>query len=74
MASVTSLDKDLRQMRLDKYTPAAINEARAWVEESLGEKLSSSDLLEALKDGVALCKCVFVTSPSHLPSVALTTS
>lgn len=56
MASVSSLDKDLRKMRLDKYTPAAANEARAWVEESLGEKLSSPDLLEGLKDGVALCK------------------
>lgn len=56
MASVSSLDKDLRKMRLDKYTPAAANEARAWVEESLGEKLSPPDLLEGLKDGVALCK------------------
>jgi hypothetical protein len=56
MASVTSLDKDLRKMRLDKYTPAAANEARSWIEEALGEKLPSSDLLEGLKDGVALCK------------------
>lgn len=56
MASVSSLDKDLRKMRLDKYTPAAANEARAWVEDILGEKLPSSDLLEGLKDGVALCK------------------
>jgi hypothetical protein len=56
MASVSSLDKDLRKMRLDKYTPAAANEARSWVEETLREKLPSSDLLEGLKDGVALCK------------------
>lgn len=56
MASVTSLDKDLRQMRLDKYTPAAANEARKWIEDTLGERLPSSDLLEGLKDGVALCK------------------
>ncbi|KAL2200986.1 hypothetical protein P885DRAFT_26141 [Corynascus similis CBS 632.67] len=58
MASVSSLDKDLRKMRLDKYTPAAANEARQWIEETLGEKLSGGDLLEALKDGVALCKLV----------------
>ncbi|KAJ6446416.1 rRNA-processing protein EFG1 [Purpureocillium lavendulum] len=58
MASVSSLDKDLRQMRLDKYTPAAANEARKWIEETLGERLPSSDLLEGLKDGVALCKYV----------------
>lgn len=58
MASVSSLDKDLRRVRLDKYTPAAANEVRAWIEGVLGEKLPSSDLLEGLKDGVALCKYV----------------
>lgn len=63
MASVSSLDKDLRKLRLDKYTPAAANEARAWIEEALGEKLPSSDLLEALKDGTALCK--YAHSPIH---------
>ncbi|KAI1075371.1 hypothetical protein F5B20DRAFT_560077 [Whalleya microplaca] len=58
MASVTSLDKDLRQMRLDKYTPSAANEARSWIEGMLGESLSSSDLIDGLKDGVALCRLV----------------
>ena len=56
MASVTSLDKDLRKLRLDKYTPSAANEAKAWIESILGERLPSSDLLDGLKDGVALCK------------------
>jgi hypothetical protein len=56
MASVTSLDKDLRKLRLDKYTPAAANEARQWIEGVLGERLPGDDLLEGLKDGVALCK------------------
>ncbi|KAM4054698.1 calponin-like domain-containing protein [Hirsutella rhossiliensis] len=63
MASVTSLDKDLRKLRLDKYTPAAASEARSWIEERLGEKLPSPDLLEALKDGVALCKLVNMALP-----------
>lgn len=58
MASVSSLDKDLRKMRLDKYTPAAANEVRNWIEGVLGEKLPGGDLLEALKNGVALCKYV----------------
>ncbi|KAI1881474.1 hypothetical protein JX265_000300 [Neoarthrinium moseri] len=58
MASVSSLDKDLRKMRHDKYTPAAANEARSWIEGILGERLSGSDLLEGLKDGVALCKLI----------------
>ena len=56
MATVSSLDKDLRRVRLDKYTPAAANEVRAWIEDVLGEKLPSPDLLEGLKDGVALCR------------------
>jgi transgelin len=56
MASVSSLDKDLRQMRLDKYTPRAASEVRLWIEEVLGERLPPGDLLDALKDGVALCR------------------
>ncbi|KAI1754170.1 hypothetical protein F4782DRAFT_45424 [Xylaria castorea] len=58
MASVPSLDKDLRKLRLEKYTPAAAAEARSWIEGILGNSLSSTDLLEGLKDGVALCKLV----------------
>ncbi|CEO60001.1 Putative Calponin domain protein [Penicillium brasilianum] len=58
MASVTSLDKDLRNLRLSRYTPQAAAEVRDWIEEALREKLPSSDLLEGLKDGVALCKLV----------------
>ena len=56
MASVTSLDKDLRNIRLDRYTPTIANETRSWIEEALGESLQPGDLLEALKDGTALCK------------------
>jgi hypothetical protein len=59
MASVTSLDKDMRKLRLDRYTPQAANEVRTFVEESLGERLPQGDLLESLKDGVALCKYVY---------------
>ncbi|CAK7566106.1 MAG: calponin [Sporothrix epigloea] len=56
MASVSSLDRDLRKMRFDKYTPGAAREAREWIEDILNEPLASGDLLEALKDGVALCR------------------
>ena len=56
MASVTSLDKDMRNIRLSKYTPQAASEVRGWIEDVLGEKLKPGDLLEALKDGTALCK------------------
>ncbi|OJJ49259.1 hypothetical protein ASPZODRAFT_1438260 [Penicilliopsis zonata CBS 506.65] len=58
MASVSSLDKDLRNMRLSRYTPQAAAEIREWIEEVLHEKLPAGDLLDALKDGVALCRLV----------------
>lgn len=60
MASVTSLDKDLRNLRLGKYTPQAAAEVRVWIELALAERLDPGDLLGALKDGVALCKYVIV--------------
>ena len=56
MASVTSLDKDMKNIRLSKYTPQAANETRAWIEGALGESIKPGDLLDALKDGTALCK------------------
>ncbi|GAP89711.1 putative calponin-like protein [Rosellinia necatrix] len=56
MASVSSLDGDLRKLRLEKYTPAAVAEARSWIEGVLGDTLPAADLLDGLKDGVALCK------------------
>ena len=56
MASVSSLDKDLRNLRLGKYTPQAADEVRGWIQDVLGEQLPPGDLLDALKDGIALCK------------------
>lgn len=46
----------MRNIRLSKYTPQAANEVRKWIEDTLGERLAAGDLLEALKDGTALCK------------------
>ncbi|CAD6588236.1 MAG: hypothetical protein ASARMPRED_003439 [Alectoria sarmentosa] len=63
MASVSSLDKDMRNIRLSKYTPQAANEVRTWIEDVLGERLVAGDLLEALKDGIALCKLVSLAAP-----------
>ncbi|KKA29192.1 hypothetical protein TD95_005009 [Thielaviopsis punctulata] len=63
MASVSSLDKDLRRLRLEKYTATSANEVRSWIETVLGEKLSSGDLLGSLRDGVALCKLANLVLP-----------
>ena len=56
MASVTSLDQDMKNLRMGRYTPQAANEVRAWIEETLGERLPAGDLLDALKDGTVLCR------------------
>lgn len=56
MASVSSLDQDMRKLRLDRYTPGAASEVKSWIEEALGERLPAGDLMDSLKDGVALCK------------------
>ena len=56
MASVSSLDKDLRNLRLGRYTSQAADEVRRWIEGTLGEPMAPGDLLDALKDGTVLCK------------------
>lgn len=53
---MSSLDKDMRNIRLSKYTPQAASEVRTWIEDVLGERLAAGDLLDALRDGIALCK------------------
>jgi hypothetical protein len=71
MASVTSLDQDMRRLRLERYTPKAANEVRVWIEDTLGEQLPAGDLLEALKDGTVLCRSV---PPRRQGSHVLTTT
>lgn len=56
MASVTSLDQDMKRLRMGRYTPQAANEVRSWIEDVLGDRLPPGDLLDALKDGTVLCR------------------
>ncbi|KAG9540888.1 hypothetical protein KCU71_g23900, partial [Aureobasidium melanogenum] len=65
MASVSSLDQDMRNLRLSKYTPQAANEIRSWIEQTLGETLPPGDLLQdVLKDGVVLCRLANLALPA----------
>jgi len=64
-ASVSSLDQDMRKLRLDRYTPQASDEVRSWIDSTLGDALPSGDLLDALRDGVALCKFVEYSRTIH---------
>lgn len=70
MASVTSLDQDMKKLRLGRYTPQAANEARSWIEDMLAERLPPGDLLDALKDGTVLCKCVHALAAPWAPERA----
>ncbi|KAK3714425.1 calponin [Vermiconidia calcicola] len=63
MASVSSLDQDMRNLRMSRYTPQAANEVRSWIESTLNERLPPGDLLDGLKDGVALCKLASLVLP-----------
>lgn len=64
MTSVTSLDKDLKRLRLSKYTPQAAKEVRTWIEDILAETLGDGDLLDRLRDGIVLCKLANAAVPS----------
>lgn len=64
MASVSSLDQDMRNLRMSKYTPQAANEIRSWIEQTLGDTLPPGDLLQdVLKDGVILCRLANLALP-----------
>ncbi|ESZ92165.1 hypothetical protein SBOR_7460 [Sclerotinia borealis F-4128] len=72
MASVTNLDNDVNSKRGDRVTPAAVDEVRNFIEQSLGEslpdvgddpKFGTYNILAALKDGVALCKLAALIDP-----------
>lgn len=53
----------MRNLRMSRYTPQAANEVRAWIEATLGRSIPGGDLLEALKDGVALCELANLALP-----------
>ncbi|KKY14377.1 putative calponin domain-containing [Diplodia seriata] len=64
MASVSSLDQDMRRLRMQKAKdPAAVNETTQWIEETLGQKLPPGDLMDALKDGTILCQLANLAIP-----------
>ena len=53
----------MRNLRMSRYTPTAAKEIRQWIETNLNEPLPPGDLLEVLKDGVALCKLANLVLP-----------
>jgi transgelin len=68
MASVSSLDADMKRLRMSRYTPQAAREVRTWIEDTLGEQLPSGDILELLKDGTILCRYVKLADVNMVPN------
>ncbi|TGZ79081.1 hypothetical protein EX30DRAFT_309303, partial [Ascodesmis nigricans] len=66
MASVSSLDQDLKNLRLKKYTPQASEMVRSWIISTLGESLPDKDLMDLLKDGTLLCRLANLLSDRQL--------
>ena len=74
MASVSSLDADMRNLRLSRYTPEAASEIRVWIERNLGTTLPPGDLLDVLKDGVALCQLANLAIQPQLGAIKFKSS
>ncbi|AMD20566.1 HDL178Wp [Eremothecium sinecaudum] len=55
-ADVTKLDDDLKALRNSKFGPDGIEEIKIWIFSVLNEEAPEGPLLEALRDGVVLCR------------------
>ncbi|KAI8373208.1 calponin homology domain-containing protein [Radiomyces spectabilis] len=58
MSTLYGLDKEIQEKLDSKYSVAREQEAREWIESTIGEPLPSDDFHESLKDGVVLCKVI----------------
>ena len=58
-----SLDRDISERLKEKYDPTMADEARDWIEMTLGESLPDEDLMDTLKDGTILCRLLNVVTP-----------
>ncbi|KAI7861415.1 calponin homology domain-containing protein [Spinellus fusiger] len=58
MTTLYGLDRDIKKKLDSKYSVEREQEARQWIEETIGEPLSSLDFHESLKNGVVLCKVI----------------
>jgi transgelin len=58
-----SFDRDVAQRLQEKYDPAMADEARDWIEHTLGETLPQDDLIDSLLDGTVLCRLLNIVTP-----------
>ena len=58
-----SLDRDIAQKLQEKYDPRMADEAKEWIEKTLGETLPDEDLMDTLHDGTILCQLLNAVHP-----------
>ncbi|CCF57487.1 hypothetical protein KAFR_0C04960 [Kazachstania africana CBS 2517] len=70
---VTSLDEDLKQLRLSKFSEDAIGSIKMWIFKSVlnDEVDAGKSLLELLKDGTVLCKLANKLNEVDSPNTTL---
>ncbi|CEJ01042.1 hypothetical protein RMCBS344292_15081 [Rhizopus microsporus] len=64
-APIYGIDKEIQAKIVGKYSLEREQEARAWIEDLIGERFPSDDFAESLKDGVILCKVIGKLMPGQ---------
>ncbi|CAO3698149.1 unnamed protein product [Rhizopus microsporus] len=64
-APIYGIDKEIQAKIVGKYSLEREQEARAWIEDLIGEKFPLDDFAESLKDGVILCKVIGKLMPGQ---------
>ncbi|KAI8581041.1 hypothetical protein K450DRAFT_234361 [Umbelopsis ramanniana AG] len=59
------LDKDIQERLQSKYSVEREQQAREWIEATIGESFPTEDFYESLKDGVILCKLIGKLQPGY---------
>ncbi|KAI7873581.1 hypothetical protein K492DRAFT_154740 [Lichtheimia hyalospora FSU 10163] len=66
MSTLYGIDREIHHKIQSKYSIEHEQQARAWIENVVGEPLASEDFHESLKDGVMLCKLIDKLTPGQV--------
>jgi len=66
---IYGMDLELEAKKMAKYDKEKENDVRFWIEAVTGETFKSDDFVEALKDGVLLCKLANTITPGSVAKV-----
>lgn len=66
---IYGMDLELYKKQAGKYDSDKEREVKQWIESVVGEKFSSNDFQESLKDGHLLCKLINKIKPGTIPKI-----